>query len=315
MAIGIVTYDVLPRLFFITLFLRHLIVIELLIVWLYFFFFFTKSTIEGSFNLFITNGINQLGVGTWIAGSSVLALLFIQEMPLWYGVIWICELCALAIWPIYMILSLNNLKKIFLKKIRIHSGNLLLITVSTQAITLLTHILFAPSFPISGSRVLILLGYACYLVSIMIIGKYIFSCTKKRLFLGWSNGNSIIHGALSISGLASTITQAMSEEVILSTWYLASILLCLVEGMGLIKLYYRIKISGFIEGVFVYNLSQWTRIFTLGMYYSFTLALYKRDISSNFIVAHVIALGKYIVFLIFIFEIFIFFRDKLSFTK
>ncbi|MCE0722019.1 MULTISPECIES: hypothetical protein [Legionella] len=77
-------------------------------------------------------------------------------------------------------------------------------------------------------------------------------------------------------------------------------------------MYYRIKIAGFIRGIFVYNLSQWTRIFTLGMYYSFSLALYKQNGYANFIMDNVVMYGKYIVLMILLFEVFIFLQDKLS---
>ncbi len=310
MAIGIAGFDVLPQLQFVTPLVRQLIILELFIIGLYLICFFIKHTIEGGFNLFTARAINQFGIGTWVAGSSILAILFLQELPLWHSVIWAWALCALIIWPIYIGISFINLRHIFFKKIKLHTGNILLLTVSTQALALITHRLFAP--PLLITQLLIILGYLFYITGIIIIGKHLISCSKKRSFLGWSNGNSIIHGALSISGLASTDTQAFDAKVILSTWILATGLLFFVEGMGLIKMYYRIKIAGFIEGIFVYNLSQWTRIFTLGMYYSFSLALYKQNGYTNFIIDNVVMYGKYIVLIILLFEIFIFLQDKLS---
>ena len=312
MAIGIVLFDVLPQFHFVTPLLRQLIIMELLIIGFYLLCFFVNCSIEGRFNLFTASAINQFGMGTWVAGSSILAVLFLQEFPSWHIVIWTCANCALLIWPIYIIISLRNLQRIFLKKIKLHTGSILLLTVSTQALALLMHLLFAPTIPILISQGLIILGYLFYIIGGIIIGKYLLTCTKKRLFLGWDNSNSILHGALSISGLASTVTQALSDKVILNTWILATSLLFLVEGMSLIKMYHRIKIAGFLHGIFVYNLSQWTRIFTLWMYYSFSFALYKHNIDSNFIINAVIMYGKYIVLIILLFEVFLFLQDKLS---
>ncbi|MCW8399127.1 hypothetical protein OQJ26_10020 [Legionella sp. PATHC038] len=315
MAIGIATFDVLPQFQLVTPLVKRLIILELLVIELYLICFFVKCSMAGQFNLFTTSAINQFGIGTWVAGSSVLTLLFLQEFPSWDLVIWLCAFCALFFWPIYLVISLINLQRIFFKKIKIHTGNILLLTVSTQALALLTHSLFASVMPILISQVLIILGYFFYAIGIMIVGKYLLSCSKKRLLLGWSNGNSIIHGALSISGLASTATHALDDRVILNTWILATSLLFLVEGMSFIKMYHRVKIAGFIDGIFVYNLSQWTRIFTLGMYYSFSFALYKQHVGNKFIVQTVLMYGKYIVLILLLFEVFIFLQDRLSNRK
>ncbi|CAM2736188.1 Uncharacterised protein [Legionella steigerwaltii] len=312
MAIGIVLFDVLPQFQCVTPLLRQLIILELLIIGFYLMCSFVKCSVEGHFNLFTASAINQFGIGTWVAGSSILALLFLQEFPSWYLVIWTFAFCALIIWPIYIIISLINLQRIFSKKIKLHTGNILLLTVSTQALALLTHSLFAPVIPMLISQVLIILGYLFYIIGFILIGRYLLACSKKRLFLGWSNGNSILHGALSISGLASTVTHALDDKIILNTWIFATSLLFLVEGMGLIKMYHRIKIVGFIQGIFVYNLSQWTRIFTLGMYYSFSFALYKQNVYADIIINTVIMNGKYIVLIILLFEVFLFLQDKLS---
>lgn len=315
MAIGIITFDVLSQFQWITHLIRRLIIMELLIIALYLMCFFVKCAIEKQFNIFTANAVNQFGIGTWVAGSSVLAILFLQEYPSWHIVIWACSFCALFFWPVYLIISFKNFWDILLKKIKLHTGSILLLTVSTQAVVLLTHALIASAFPLSITQTLIFLGYVFYVIGIVIIGKYLISHQKKRLFLGWNNENSIIHGALSISGLASTVTHSINDKIIFSTWILATCFFIFVESFSLIKMYYRIKIAGLIRGIFVYNLSQWTRIFTFGMYYSFSFALFKQNTYANFILHHIVTYGKYVVLILLLFEIFIFLQDKLSNKK
>jgi hypothetical protein len=197
-----------------------------------------------------------------------------------------------------------NLWRIFLKKIKVHTGTILLLTVSTQSIVLLTHSLWAP--PIILSTLLIIFGLMLYLMSILIVGSYWVKQRKKRLFLGWSNGNSIMHGALSISGLASSVTHAFADSTLWLFWNALSLLFVFVETMGLIKMYYRIKIAGLFSGLCVYRQSQWTRIFTFGMYYSFSLSLSEH----HFILYYVLTYGKYIVLMLLLFEVYVFFQHQ-----
>lgn len=315
MALGIITFDVLPQFQWMPHLIRQLMVMEILIIALYLVCFFVQRAIEIQFNIFTTNAVNQFGIGTWIAGSSILVILFLQQYPYWHIVIWSFSFCALFFWPIYLIISFRNLWHIFSKKIKLHTGNLLLLTVSTQAVALLTHALFANKLPILMTQAFIFLGYIFYIIGITILGKYLISHQKKRLILGWSNGYSIMHGALSISGLASITTHSMNNKVILSTWILATMVFFCIESLSLTKLYYRIKIKGLVLGMLIYNLSQWTRIFTFGMYYSFSLALFKQHLNTKFLLHHVVTYGKYVVLVLLLFEVFIFLQDKLSNRK
>lgn len=123
--------------------------------------------------------------------------------------------------------------------------------------------LFATSIGFFAYQMLIVLGYLFYLTGLFIIGRYLLQIQWKRIVLGWNSTNSIIHGALSISGLAAATTEIMPEEIIIGTWFLATVFLLLVEGISVIKGLYRLRIAGFTQGILVYDVSQWARVFTL----------------------------------------------------
>lgn len=311
MAIGIFTLDALQKMPSTTSSLVQLITLELLIIWLYLVNSYRKQYQDGYFQRTIQNKINQFGIGTWVAGTSVLAILLLQTVPSLHGFVWTSFLLTWIIWLVYMVSSSCNLWLIIFKKHKIYTGIILLPTVSTQSIVLFTYSLFATAIPLWLYQTLIIIGYLFYL-----IGFFIFVIYRHRYFiLRWNNTNSIIHGALSISGLAGITTHALNDAAIISTWFLATVFLVLNEGISVIKGIYRLKKIGFLQGIFVYDGSQWARVFTFGMYYAFNRALLACHIDTNLFVEYIVRYGQYGVLLILLFELFNYFAHQLDFER
>jgi len=311
MAIGIFSLDTLQQLPFVNPFISQLISVELFVIWLYLVQFYINSYLSGSFNTYIKSLSNQFGIGTWVAGCSVLGILLITEMPSWYIIIWTVALLAFVIWLFYLKIILVNLMRIVKKQKQIHTGIILLSTVSTQSIVLLFDALSILRIPVLINQTLIICGYLFYIIGMLIIARHYLSIKLKRVILSWSSSNSIIHGALSITGLASTLTRVMSEHIIVYTWLLATCFFILVETISLIKLSYRIKLTGWKQGVFIYDLSQWSRIFTYGMYYAFTLSIVNHHLFDHFVAGMIAQYGQYVVFLLLLFEVILFLYTRM----
>lgn len=311
MAIGIFSLDALQQLPFVSKLISQLITLELFVIWLYLVRFYINSYFNGIFVNGIKSITKQFGIGTWVAGCSVLAILFLAEIPSWRIVILLLTLFAFVIWLFYLKLIFINVALILYKKKQIYNGIILLSTVSTESIVLLFSSL-SHKIPIFINQILIVSGYIFYLIGIMIIARFSFAIKLKRLVLGWNNTNSIIHGALSITGLAGTLTNSINDKVIIYTWWMATCLFVLVEGISLIKLVYRIRIVGLNRGIFVYTVSQWSRVFTYGMYYAFTLSILNHHLLKNLVINMISQYGQYAVFGILLVEINLFLCDRLK---
>ncbi|ARG98457.1 hypothetical protein [Legionella micdadei] len=303
MAIGIFSFDALQQLSFCTHKFSQVVTLELLIIWLYLASSYINQYLQGSFNVTIKCKVSQFGIGTWVAGSSILAMLIFRDFSCYHFVAWMCAFLAFIIWLIYLILAVSNLWLIVVRQSTVHIGIILLATVSTQSIALLTYFLFATSIGFFAYQMLIVLGYLFYLTGLFIIGRYLLQIQWKRIVLGWNSTNSIIHGALSISGLAAATTEIMPEEIIIGTWFLATVFLLLVEGISVIKGLYRLRIAGFTQGILVYDVSQWARVFTFGMYYTFNLSLIGHHVYTNCFIKEITHYGQYGVAVILLFEL------------
>ena len=97
----------------------------------------------------------------------------------------------------------------------------------------------------------------------------------------WTNTNCIIHGGLSITGLAIVSAEMFQEEILLYYWMLVLVVFCLVEGLEVVRAIKRVQKKGWREGIFSYNVSQWSRNFTFGMFYAFTMALHENPYYKN----------------------------------
>jgi hypothetical protein len=312
MTIGIFYLSALQNLPFVNTLIIKLIAIELFIIWLYIVKSYVFCYIKCQSSIILIPHIkDQFAMGTWVAGCAVLAIIFSNEFPTWTILKSSIALLSFVIWLVYLFIIIANVCHIWLGKRKSHTGIILLSTVSTQSIVILIHTLFSAYSFEYLYRTLIIIGYIFYLIGLVTIIRYYIKIKPKRFIISWSNNNSIIHGALSISGLAGLLTRAIPVHIIILTWIIATFLFFLVESISLLKLYQRIKMAGLSKRIFTYDISQWSRLFTYGMYYAFSIAISENHLLSNSVTDTINNFGQYIVSGLLFIEIILLFNAKL----
>ncbi len=271
MAIGILTHGVFFNFFGSTFEIgRQILGIIDLSLWLSFFCsivmtLFTKKFID----IHYKHPINRFGIGTWVAGTSICGIILTEQLNQWALLFKIIFFMDLGLWCIYIgicIVAFYEINKTNLSQ-NVH-GLLLLPTVSTQSIVLLYNTVFE-QVPILINVILILLGFSLYFISaFFIVRRYL--TYAWSIESDWSNTNCILHGALSITGLACITTEAMDQNLVMDIWIFTAIMFLFVELIESYRLVKRIKSFGLMDAFFIYDVSQWSRIFTFSMFYTFT---------------------------------------------
>lgn len=276
MAFGIIIYGVLPS-FFGTIFFDSTFAVILLTIvlalWISFWFSLLLSMVQRKWKaLHYTNPINRFGIGTWIAASSTCGILMIQYFPYLRTLIIALSAIHLLVWIFYCILSIDAFITIGRKRTdkQVH-GILLLTTVSTQSMILFFQTVF-PNFPHRLTTTLLVIGLGFYMVSLFFILKR-YGTTAWSIETDWNNTNCIVHGALSITGVAGIVSGALTDPILMALWSVTIILFILVEIVEVYRLHRLVKGFGWKEAIGTYDVSQWSRIFTFSMFYTFTALL------------------------------------------
>jgi len=218
--------------------------------------------------------IPSFAIGTWVAASAVVARLAMLAAPsdLWLAKgVWIL---AVGLWGWFIPRALRNLVQLSSARDVRPNGAILLSTVATQAIALLAFRLY-PQLRWSTSP-LIALGAACYVAGAFVILRHYATDRGWRLAGDWDNSNCILHGALSITGLAAATSGVLSDTTATLLWACTGAVLVMVEAIELARAIVRLRLFGWRDGLLVYDVSQWARNFTFGMFYAFTLAFAER---------------------------------------
>lgn len=273
MALGIFLLGAIHQFPILNNYFGQILSVLLVITWLLMLFSFFRSLINRCYrNSLNTFPIKSFGAGTWIAASSVIGDLVVQRAPNFLPFVKFLVILNIVMWVCFIIFCVRQLKMIIKKQeIENTHGVILLSTVSTQSIvTLLVNVYgsnFAPTLMIT----LISLGILLYLFSFTLL--FIRFTTKWNNIHEWKNTDCIIHGAVSITGLAMIQSESFTFHSIIFVWYVVFVLFALVETFEVTRGITRIKKYGWRKGIFTYSISQWARNFTFGMFYFFTANL------------------------------------------
>ncbi|MGP4072645.1 hypothetical protein ACTWQB_08840 [Piscibacillus sp. B03] len=319
MANGIFLYGGIQAFPIIDAYLGKVLAIFLLIAWVLIYWRLTIQFFQREFlEPFLNNPIQSFTIGTWIAGVSVLCNVLLKYFPQTLPFLQGMAMINVALWAIFLVTVIKSFKKIIVEDNPAVHGVILLSTVGTQSIVILVKNLFG-WIPLVVVESLIILGVVFYLLGLyLLIRRYILS--QWTLIHDWKNTNCIIHGALSITGLAIVTSQLFSTNFIIWFWFLVLVLLIIVESVELVRAYKRIKTLGFVQGVWNYHVSQWSRNFTFGMFFAFTLALnlspiYQLpDVLSQFQI-WLLPIWAKVVLLSLILELWLFFQTKFRSKK
>lgn len=281
----------------------------LVLAWLLMFFAFFRSLLKRDFrNNLVNLPIKSFGVGTWIAATSVICDLIIQRAPTLLPIVKILVCGNLVFWIVFIIFCIRQLKLIIVsKEIANTHGVILLSTVSTQSIVGLLVTTFGTSFMPSLIIAFITLGILFYLFSITLI--FIRFTTKWRDIHEWKNTDCIIHGAVSITGLAMVQSSLFTFNSIIVVWFIVLTLFLVVETAEITRGIARIHKYGWRKGLFTYHITQWARNFTFGMFYFFTLNAvntFSTSIKLLSFQVHVLHLLGWIVLILLIVEVSLF---------
>lgn len=222
--------------------------------------------------LFLRNPVNSFVFGSWIAGLSVLCQVLIEYFPSLRNFVLVGTIGATILWIFFLIICVHNFKQLW-QRPNFHAthGVVLLSTVATQAIVILWAgvLPVLPGFLALGTLILGIFFYLNGLALIVIRYKR----GKWSLDEDWANTNCIIHGALSITGLAIVSVNMFSATFVLGYWLMVVLVMVMIETVELWRGFVRVKKRGWIQGVFTYHISQWSRNFTFGMFYAFTMVM------------------------------------------
>jgi hypothetical protein len=214
--------------------------------------------------------IEFFGIGTWVGGTAVLARVLMLAAPDDPWPARAAFALAAVLWLWFMPQAVGHLVRLARSRLR-PNGIILLSTVATQAIPLMALRLLPPVPAAWIGAVLMALGASCYTVAAFLVVRG-HAGGGWRLATDWANGNCILHGALSISGLAAVVGRWFDASTVLVYWLVVIAVLVSVELIESARLVARVRSVGWREAVFVYDVSQWARNFTFGMFYAFTLA-------------------------------------------
>ncbi|MDC3413516.1 hypothetical protein [Terrihalobacillus insolitus] len=261
--------------------------------------------------------IQLFAIGTWVAGTSVLGNVIYQFslnlglIPYMMGILNV----VLYLWYIYYCMKAYFVIFQTTAKDQVH-GVLLLATVSTQSIVLLLYNIFDQIIPNWGNTIIIYFGIFLYLIGFSLILRRYIVVRNWHIADDWQNTNCILHGAISITGLAASTTGALPYPFTLFLWIWVIVWFMIVEGIELLRAISRINRFGIVKAIGNYNVSQWSRNFTFGMLYAFTASF---TIEEGMLLVPlrqiILDYGAWLVLLFLINEILLFFKAKVKWAK
>lgn len=248
--------------------------IGLLVIWGFIAASYAESWRQGRMAVHTGSPNDSFAVGTWVAGTAVTARMLLLGLPDWRALAIALAAAAFALWLWYVRLSVRGARAIISSPNRLRAtGRILLSTVSTQSLVLIAWDLFpGAAFLRSPAGALIALGFILYGVGLVLIVQRYLREPLWSLSEDWDNTNCIVHGAMSISGLAAVHTGLLPESVGIATWLYVLATFAAVETVEIARAVQRVRRHGLRRGLLAYHVSQWSRNFTFGMLCAFTAA-------------------------------------------
>jgi hypothetical protein len=274
MAIGIAAIAALPNARPSSALLQQALGLFLIALWAFLAAAYAAAWREGGFARHTSPPVGRFAIGTWVAATAVLCRLVTLRFPEWRWLSALLANIALLLWLWFLPAMLSGFRAIAAGAARVKAtGIVLLSTVSTQSLAIVLLSLFREGRLVFALVLaLVVLGYGLYGLAASLVVERYWRDKGWRLADDWDNSNCILHGAMSISGLAAVLGGVFPPIVPLVTWIYAAIAFLLVEAIEVARLSQRLHLYGLFRGVLAYDVSQWSRNFTFGMFYAFTLA-------------------------------------------
>ncbi|WLV25483.1 hypothetical protein QR721_04540 [Aciduricibacillus chroicocephali] len=242
-----------------------------ILLWMYMYSLLILQMLTKEFRHNLLKGppINFFAIGTWIAAVSVLCNVALKYYSGLHPLIQITAVVNIFCWTVFTIIAAMNLFRLFTLKGKDAHGMILLAAVATQSAIIMSHAAFVhmPDWTLYSW---IFIGFTFYIAGIVLLIMRYSKWQDWKLSTDWKNTNCIIHGALSISGVAMAVSGLFPFAAILYCWLAALFMLILVECFEIARAFQRISLFGMVKGLFIFDMSQWARNFTFGMFYLLT---------------------------------------------
>lgn len=321
MSLGIFATFALTQLPGYSLNIGKIITFEIIIVWLFLAGSIIKSFAKGHSKIHTKDVLQRFKIGTWVAGSGVLTTLLTATLPSDKWLIYSLATITLAVFIPFVFVFVHDYVKLWQATRSQHStGVVLLATVATQSVIIMLHAIFGGQFTATAAAGLAVFDAVFLLCGLTLIFIAHRNLTINSLAKRWDNTNCVIHGAMSITGLAIVQAGCFSNSFMIGVWVIAAGLFFAVETIEIVRAAQRIKLYGTRRGLLVYNVSQWSRNFTFGMFYAFTFSLNHVLASSGtgipdgwqVITGAVTSWGQYVVLALLLAEIFLTLRANFT---
>jgi len=245
----------------------------LFLVWLWIAVLLAKPALARRFGAaHVQHPLQSFAIGTWVAGTSVCAVVILKKLPEWEWIAAFLVAVGFALWLFYLGVCARNFHAIFSTELKRNvDGVILLSTVSTQSLVILMKTQHFLRVPNGILITLLLLGGGFYVLCFSLILIRYRNVSSWNLADDWKNTNCILHGAMSITGLAGVVSGVVEGRVLFAIWLWVLSWFVIVETIEISRALLRIRGMGWTAAIGTYHVSQWSRIFTFGMLYAFTL--------------------------------------------
>lgn len=320
MAVGIFTTYSLPQLPFYSPQSVRLVTLELIVVWLFIAAGYVRAWWTGQFGTYTSHPIRRFGIGTWVAGTAVLAELIEKSLPGGHALALFLVAIACVVYAPYVVLYIHGYCRLLTRpRHQNATGVILLATVATQAVLIGFFVVVQYQIPDALATILFVIDAFVLSAGITLIAVHFHALKTWRLAEEWKNANCIVHGAISITGLAMLMSQAFGVNVLLLVWRIIVVLFVVIEALELVRLVERQRRYGLRQGLLAYDTTQWTRNFTFGMFYAFSWSLQEKVLEAgvntdniwSVVLQFVAEWGQFVVLTLLLIELAIFFGYRL----
>src|SRR5579883_1172105 len=216
----------------------------LLVLWLLFMAAYLRAFLAGEAQAYLRPLVGRFAIGTWVADSAVTGEFLLYAAPGWRPVAMALAAIGLLVWVWYAKVALRGFARMLADPDSCRArGLILLTTVSIQALVLVALKLFPRVRLVAElATVPIGVGYVVYGLGAALVFHRFLRIGTWHLEEDWDDTNCILHGAVSISGLAAVSCPFFPDYLCLLSWAFAAAMVVLVEGVELARLAVRARL-------------------------------------------------------------------------
>jgi hypothetical protein len=315
MAGGIVLLGAFPELPFAARLAVRMFALALLAAWAVLACSYLAALARGTFQVYLSTAQNVFAIGTWVAATAVVGQVMITALPTARPLVYALGPLDLLLWLWYQWLLLRWLRPVATNPMdhRV-TGSVLLSTVSTQALLLLAVALLSGRPARWLALTVLAVGLLSYVIGVVLIALRYAHHRGWGLIEDWDSTNCILYGALSITGLAAAESGALSGAQLAPLWGWTAVTFIIVEGVEVVRAVACVRTLGWRRGLLTYDVSQWARVFTVGMLYAFTTRMGEGGLGGwlALVQSPVIDGGQYVVLALFLAEVGLFVATRLK---